>query len=191
MCAKIAALYVHGRIVTGTHHGDAFSKLTIEEKTQIICSGFLDEEHHKFIGEDKEIFVKEIVLIRHANVDDSEDPSVTDQGRSQIKRAANFLNDHMDLSDFQGFNSPIKRCQQTADEFSKELNVFFKPETSLIESASPRMLLAFLNNLPCKSLLITHCDIISSLVYLTTEKCVKEIKYCSPLIVVNNTVTSI
>lgn len=45
----IAALYVNGKIVVGVHHGDAYAKLTPEEKDDPL-SGFIDEKSHLFIS---------------------------------------------------------------------------------------------------------------------------------------------
>ena len=162
-----AALYVHGRIVTGLHHGEAYSKLTAQERCENICSGEYDEEHQKFIAEDrKEFYHKKIILVRHAQ---AENDHITDYGITQVRRAALFLEAFVNLSEYKGFTSPASRCQETAAEFKKELGIQFEVTEQLAEkNTSLEVLKNLLENLPIKSFLVSHCNLIVNLAQLAT-----------------------
>jgi broad specificity phosphatase PhoE len=196
---KIAALYVHGRIVTGTHHGDAFSKLTEAEKHNNICSGFYDEERKKFFTDEKEFYLKKMILVRHAQADNQDDPSLTDYGRFQIQQAANFLNSFVNLSGYQGFTSPIKRCQETAEEFCNEINLSFRTNDKLKEyDGEPPVqfgtrVKTLLEELPDKSVLISHCNLIANLAQLATGIDTSNLKIhnCCILFVENGTLSQL
>ena len=73
---KIPALFANGKLVVGANHGDAFSKLTEQEQDGNISSGFVDQQSHKFISDEQEIYLKEIILIRHAHTGDYFDPGI-------------------------------------------------------------------------------------------------------------------
>ena len=183
-----AAIYVHGRIVTGIHHGEAYKKLTAQEKCENVCSGFLDEEHNKFLAEQKEFYLKRIILVRHA---DAENGSVTEYGRSQIQKAAIFLNAFVSLAEYSGFTSPVQRCQETAAEFSNEINLQFKTDEQLAESnESLESLKKLLENLPSKSFLISHCNLIATLAQLATGINMQEMKIdnCCIIFIKDNTI---
>ena len=168
-----AALYVHGKIVTGTHHGDAFNKLSDKEKNEDICSGFYDKENNKFITDEKEFYLKQIILVRHADAEHCENPGITDLGRSQVQRAATFLNAFVNLSGFKGYASPRRRCQETAEEFSNETCLDFNTSDLLRDANEPHPIFVsrlrkLLKELPDKSFIISHCDFIKTMAYLAT-----------------------
>ena len=77
------ALFANGKVVTGNNHGDAFSKLNVLEQEGSITSGFIDSDLNKFVSDDQEIYLKEILLLRHAHVDDYFDPGISGLGYSQ------------------------------------------------------------------------------------------------------------
>lgn len=176
-----AALLVNGRVVTGINHGDAYSKLTFEEKNGNIESGFFDQQHGEFICEDERVYyMKTILMIRHADAHKNQkDPGITNLGRSQSQRAVSFLN-HLNIKSFVAFSSPARRCLETAEEFCNELNIHFETNDAFKEDGEPHSLVknklkqAF-DDLPPKSLIITHNTIIGLATEIILNRFVSEI----------------
>ncbi len=172
----IAALYTHGRVVTGCNHGDAFGKLTADEQGDDLVSGFLDVDTGKFITEGEHgFYLKHLVLVRHAEpMADEVDPPSTEDGQHQIESAAGCLALH-DLSEYTGFTSPILRCRQTAEILASITHITFAVEDDIREWGDGEELVDFhrriekvLCHLPPKSILVSHCDFILHSAYLAT-----------------------
>ena len=197
---KCAALFVNGRLFTGCHHGDAFSKLNSFEKTKPITSGFYDPQNNKFICDEQEFYLKKIIMVRHAQAEDEgNDPGITDVGRLQVKQAATFFRSFINLKDFVGLASPMKRCQETAEVFCNESNINFDVDEDLLdndgvpESMFVSRLSILLDRLPTKSFLISHCNFIAKLTQLATgiNTAKMAVPNCSITFIENNTVAHI
>lgn len=133
---KQAALYVHGRVVVGFNHGDAFGKLTENEKDEEIVSGFFDSETEEFDGgvATEHFFDKEILLIRHATVEDKPpDPNLTPIGVEQAQQVACTLS-RFDLSEYTAIVSPFLRCLQMANILQQILQIKFHVDPMVAEN---------------------------------------------------------
>jgi len=171
----VPALYIKDRVVTGLHHGDAFAKLSDQEKNDCqLLSGFLDNEHHKFVTEDGTIYLKDIIILRHAQSDlRVEDGPRTPSGRAQAFRAASFLRE-LHLAGYVGFCSPYLRCQQTSAIIREICSIPFETDLHLSRQTSYEddcdfvvRITETLDILPPKSILITHTDFIQNALTLT------------------------
>jgi len=169
------AVFVKDKIVTGSHHGDAFSKLSEEEKNcNELLSGFIDYEHFKFITDDGTIYLKDIIILRHAQSDlRAEDGPITSNGRAQAFRAASFLKT-LCLGGYSGFCSPYLRCKQTSEIIKEICSLQFKTDTHFSKQTTYEDQEDFQNRieetldlLPQKSVLITHTDCIQKILALT------------------------
>jgi broad specificity phosphatase PhoE len=161
---KAALIADDGKVVTGQCHGDCFAQLSASEQEHDICSGFLDEEHGKFISEDCEFYLKQIILVRHAESD--KDGPLTERGQQQAARTASFLS-HLDLRGFQFFTSPRRRCVETSTFFTVRLSCNFIVDYKIDEQSGKESHDVFLARihqmldwLPVRSLVICHCDVI-------------------------------
>jgi phosphohistidine phosphatase SixA len=179
----IPAILCNDKVFTGIHHGDAFSKLTDEEKDSCILSGFIDDL--KFICNDKIIYLKEIILIRHAESTCQENEPITENGKTQALNIANFLNT-INLKDFIGLTSPYIRCQDTSGILEKICKVKFKTNPNLSkknpeenEKDFQKRINDLLEFLPEKSIIITHTDLIQNVLLATCCKQLNCIKNCS------------
>lgn len=168
----IAALFANGKVVTGITHGDAYTKLAPDEQNSC-TSGFLDQTTGRFVTEDENTMCicKKMVFIRHAEYNT---PFLTCNGLHQAKRTAEFLST-LDLSEFVAFSSPYRRCQQTSAIIGAFTDIRFNTEPALGEQHenenSPEFhcrLNTFLDKLPWKSIMITHCDVIAEMTSLST-----------------------
>lgn len=188
----LPAILCNNKLVTGLHHGDAFSKLTEQEKDSEMLSGFID--NLKFICDDRIIYLKEIILMRHGESDSQENGSLTEKGRSQTQKAATFLF-NMNLQGFIGISSPYIRCQQTSRLLHDICEIDFHTDRCLSkkninesnENFQHRMSL-LLDELPAKSILITHTDFIQNilaLINLITEQ-IESVDNCSITYIYNN-----
>src|SRR5271170_6578612 len=102
----VPAILTDNKIVTGTNHGDAFSQLSEIEKNSSLTSGFLDCQHHKFItDQDQIIYLKEIIILRHAESTPEENGPLTNLGKNQANHVAKILL-NMSIQGFIGFHSP-------------------------------------------------------------------------------------
>jgi broad specificity phosphatase PhoE len=189
---NIAALLANGKVITGCNHGDAFGKLSPDEQKGKIISGFIDGKTGKFTGDDLEFYIKEVILVRHAEVDDLDDPEINETGRSQALRAARFLYEDVDLSGYSGLVSPLMRCIQTSNIFQDILELDFKENINLLSQVAGENNDEFtervdlvIKNLPAKSLLISHEGFIINLVRLINGAIISCLPYCS-LTYVNN-----
>src|ERR1700761_1225293 len=117
-----AALFVQGRVIVADSHLLAFETLTLAEQTEHIVSGFLDENTGEFDSDlpADHFFNKEMYLVRHGEVESQgePDPPLSQYGIQEAQRLAQIVVDKK-LSDFQFFTSPLLRCLQTAEIFSR------------------------------------------------------------------------
>lgn len=166
------AIYSNGKIVTGLNHGDAFSKLSEEEKDLPLKSGFIDNHGNRFFTiEGEEIYIRQIILIRHA-IHDYE--HITNEGRQQAQKVAAFLNSmQIKEKEFSCFCSPKTRCKETAEEISKECQIKLETKEMLDEIQPLEQLEDFKKRirncfiiLPKKSIIISHCDFIQMAIQL-------------------------
>ena len=181
----IPAILCNNKIVTGLHHGDAFAKLNEIEKNNCL-SGFID--NLKFITDDHIIYLKEIILIRHAEAEIDENGNITENGKIQAENLSKFLND-MHLQNFATYASPYARCQQT----SKILNLNCLTHNCLCKKSpteSNQDFLKRINDLldfiPEKSILITHSDIIQNILAIINLSQPECINNCSITYIYNN-----
>jgi len=168
----VPAILTDDKIVTGTHHGEAFGKLNETEKDGKLISGFLDCKNHKFItDEDKVIYLKEIIILRHGEATEQENGPLTERGRQQALQVANFLST-MHLQNFQGLHSPYKRCAETSAIIEQNCKVHFAPYDNLSKRQENEIdfcdrLVKTLDSIPEKSILITHTDFIQNVIQIT------------------------
>lgn len=170
--ANLKALLVNGRIVTGVHHGDAFSKLSEDEKTHAnIISGFYNPQTSEFANEDGKIYIKKIIMIRHAKPEIGFDPILSQEGKKRGSEMAKSLISHFDLNGFVGFCSPMKRCIETTFLVARHTSLSFKILPGLVECSPEESSQEFCGRinevfhlLPARSVIITHCDCIGAIV---------------------------
>tara|TARA_Y100000034_G_scaffold82375_1_gene98697 strand:+ start:2812 stop:3426 length:615 start_codon:yes stop_codon:yes gene_type:complete len=193
---KVAALYSKdGRVVTGGNHGEAFSKLSDEEKEGCLTSGFLDIKTGKFTSNEFDCVVKKFVLMRHGHIDDPNDldPKIDDAGRSQVTRAANFLLAELTINDYLVYTSPSKRCVESAEVLCAVCNLSYeiKAELASIRTETPEEFFnrvdLVIKSAPAKSILISHHNFIIQLVQMASGKPIEceTVPYAS-LTLVNN-----
>ena len=124
---KVPALFTSdGKVVTGSHHGDAFSKLTPAEQNGELLSGFIDQQTGKFVYGEQEFYLKRIILIRHAHVPDYFDPAIDEHGQSQCDRVIQFLRSTVSLVNFKAYASCCRRCWQSADRIYFSLGMKYE-----------------------------------------------------------------
>lgn len=195
----VAALYTCGKVFTGTHHGDAFSKMNIHEKEQEIISGFFDSVTGTFITDDDEFYIKKILLIRHATVNTENDPRLTGYGIDQSKFTAEFLKTSVDdISEYKVFSSTSTRCKETSTIISQYLNIPCQSNEELVDKKTDENVVNFmvrikkiLHHLPQKIILISHCNFIINAIQLTagiknfTEHNPECLSFCSVTFVDN------
>lgn len=175
---KIAALLSEdGRIATGRNHGEAFGKLTISEQEHELISGFIDSDTGKFFTEGEEIYIKQIICMRHADVDESEDPSLTEVGCLRAKQTADFIFRQIhDIKQFEFFSSPSKRCVQTSQCLESINSKCYKVSEDFLDKKNDESIARFLfrikkvlNVLPEKSFIVSHCNFIINLAQLVSN----------------------
>ncbi len=164
----VAALYSNGRMVTGSNHGDAFSKLSVMEQDGEMESGFYDPSTGRFFTEEYDFYLKQILLVRHGEPSGTHpDADLTDAGVRQIHRTAQFLCQHFDLSQFETISSPHFRCRRTADIISRTTGVNFSTDQQLREREIPENARTYserigkaLGDSPVKAIYVSHADFI-------------------------------
>ena len=209
----IAALYANGKVVTGGHHGDAFTKLTLEDQQGEITSGFIDSETGKFISDEIEFYAKNIILIRHAHACDYFDPGISGLGYSQCERVVHFLRETQNVQEYQGFASCCNRTRETAEFIFGRLGIHYEVRPDFCDQRnwdlpcwraasqwfeSPysfvERLRYILNTLPANSIIISHCNFVANMAQLAsnTEDITElpewsgSIPHCSVTCVINN-----
>lgn len=174
---KHAALYTKdGKIVTGRFHGEAYGKLSTCEKEQEIISGFFDSSTGQFSSEELNFFIKKIILIRHADVDEEdENPGITVKGRENSAKTANFIAETIeDIKEYQAYCSPLRRCVETSQIFTNRLGINFAIKSDFRDRRNDEPAEAFicrlktaLQTLSPKTIIISHCNLILKVVQLS------------------------
>ena len=170
----IAALYTHRRCVTGRHHGEAYEKLSDQERNNSI-SGFLDVKTGKFVSDETNFYLKQLVLIRHgAYGAKGTDPPINSEGVKAICRIGERLA-QLNLSGYLCYTSPMLRCRQTAAILAAKSHLHFIINEDIREWEDGESMECFrnrvtvvLDRLPPKALLVTHCDFILHSAYIST-----------------------
>ena len=121
-----AALYIEGRIVIADSHLEAYRTLTFsEQNSESLVSGFYDSKTGEFCSdcERDHFYDKEMILIRHAEVCDSNhpDPNISNYGVFQAEKIANTLSE-FPIEKFSLYCSPMLRCLETASIVSETLS---------------------------------------------------------------------
>lgn len=182
MMPYVKALYLNGHIVTGVTHGHAFAELSEEEKEQIdsIVSGFFDEDTGKFIDPDQDLafYTKSIILIRHGNIcqpySENLDPDLSDDGIDEVKKITYFLQKRVNLQNTFALVSPYLRCRHTAQIIADHTRIRFQISSDIREESNDShsdffsRLKNTLDNLPPKSLIISHSDVIEAIIRMAT-----------------------
>lgn len=139
----IAAVFGNGNIATGVNHGDAFMKMSEEDKNAEVISGHVNPDG-TFTTEMSHLN-KEIILIRHGesmwNIkqSDSLDSHLSPMGVFQAMKLAEFLSDNIDdFHSFVGHTSPYHRCLLTSMPLRKAgLRFFVEPDLAELTDHYP------------------------------------------------------
>lgn len=132
------AVFCSGHVESGCHHGDAYSKLTSEEKEafDLLVSGHVNEDG-SFTTEMKHT-TKTILAVRHAesqynvHLTSHLDSDLTNNGEHQ----AHLMSDHFklfNLEGFVGYTSPLLRCVKTARYIQRKTGMNFTVLPELCE----------------------------------------------------------
>lgn len=178
----IAALFTGGKVVTGGNHGEAFCKLTRLEREGSINSGFLDPQTGRFITEDDhQFYIKRIVLLRHAEACDfcyqcprktckykhSSNPTISEFGRLQCEKAANFIIRTLPYHKYVGFCCDCKRVYATASSVFGQIglplqisNRFCDPFPGESVDAFTARIQEVIESLPENSIIVSHSDFV-------------------------------
>ena len=153
------AILADGKVVTGANHGEAFGKLNEDEKNHSVQSGFYNHRKCKFTDEDHDIYLKQILMIRHVEYSDDK---ITETGLRQAKKITEILA-NLNLNGYETSCSPITRCIETAKIIFSD----FKIDCNLVEQDKGESFGIFvkrvhfvLDYIPQKAILISHCDFI-------------------------------
>lgn len=111
------AVFTGGHVATGSHHADAFSHLTVEEKDacDLLVSGHVNEDG-SFTSEMKcsnknLIFVRHVESLLNVGLTDDLDSDITDKG---VNQGLGLVDRLPCLDGYVGFVSPYLRCLKTA-----------------------------------------------------------------------------
>jgi phosphohistidine phosphatase SixA len=167
----VAALFINNRAVSGLNHGDAFSKLLPQEKDGQIESGFIDTETGKFFSDNVKIYLKQVYLIRHGEATGQDQKSkLTKFGILQSHVLAETIS-NKNISEFEFFSSPYLRCKQTAEIIEEQTGLKFcakeelrKQDTEENPEHFCERMTDLIETLPEKSILVTHSDVVISVV---------------------------
>lgn len=183
---KPALLLAGKKVVVGENHGIAYGKLTADEQEAQFLSGFFDPDTKKFMDDEmKPIWLKKIILIRHAHV---QQLHVTSIGRQQAHAVADFLFNTFDLELFRFIASPVDRCVETLQEITKVVSAdycvddrFAEKQTDEDAGHFTKRLHECVDELPDNSIVCTHCDCIFNLLSFSLTKMTLQfnIPYCS------------
>lgn len=139
------AIYVDGKIVTGLHHGEAYSRLSDQEKSsETLLSGFYDENTGRFFSDDKSFYTKSIYLVRHSKpskgYDEDPDPDLSPEGIDKAHSLASHLLD-IEIAEYRGYTSPYLRCLITADIIARKTGIRFVVDPTLADAMCHDVLL--------------------------------------------------
>lgn len=139
----LAAVFSNGRVATGRHHGEAFSKLSCEDQDADLISGHVNSDG-TFTTE-MDHLDKELIIVRHAesmwnaHLSESLDSSLTIKGVSQAQAVAKYIGRNIDCRGLVGFTSPFDRCLLTSMPIRRHSGVkfFVREEISEIANEFP------------------------------------------------------
>lgn len=182
----IAALFANNRAVTGLNHGDAFSKLSSQERDGDIESGFIDTETGKFFSDNVKIYLKQVYLLRHGEATgQGYEDKLTKFGIIQSHVLAETISDK-NISEFEFFSSPFLRCKQTAEIIEEKTGLEFCAKTEMRKQdfdETPdhfcERITDLIETLPEKSIMVTHSDVIINVVAQMVGAIVKCVPNCS------------
>jgi len=132
----VAAVFSNGHVATGRHHGEAYARLSCEDRDADLVSGHVNPDGTFTTEMDHPH--KDILIIRHAEsqwnakLTEDLDSDLTDEGERQRDAVARFIKDNIDYRSFMGFTSPFLRCLKTSNPLRK-LGVRFFVENELAE----------------------------------------------------------
>lgn len=168
----VPALLVSGRIVTASNHGEAFGKLTENEKNNPLVDGFFDPEKQKFISTDKTFYLKKIVMIRHGDSIGFHNSPITEKGKEQSHLVASFI--AKKFADFDFICSPFLRCVETGKIIAQASNAecaidknLAKQEESEKDEDFAQRIKSLIDCLSKKTILVSHTDVIQMICTLT------------------------
>lgn len=182
----IAALFANNRAVTGLNHGDAFSKLSSNERDGYIESGFIDTETGKFFSDNIKVYLKQVYLLRHGEAMGQErDDKLTKLGIIQSHVLAETIS-NKNISEFEFFASPFLRCKQTAEIIEEKTGLKFCAKEEIRKQDSfetpehfCERISDLVETLPEKSVLVTHSDVIIGVIAQMVGMIVKIVPNCS------------
>lgn len=189
-----AALFVEGKVVVGENHGVAFGKLSSEDQNSNLVSGFFNPQTKKFIDEEcKVMWLKKIVLIRHAHVNNLH---LTEIGHQQTSAMSDFLFENIDLNSFEFITSPIDRCVETVQDICGKVSKDFHEDNGFIEKQEHEnpgefidRLCNSIDHLPENSVVCTHFDcIFEMLSFLSNNRSFLKIPHCSSSYIENGAI---
>lgn len=132
-----AALYVHGKVVVGDSHLEAYKKLTSSEKDERLVSGIFDTDTEEFSSElpEDHFYDKEMAFVRHGLAEDTMEPDsdLSELGIKQVQQLASLLAQTFNPKQFIGITSPLLRCLQTSLILHELLDVQFEIQSSVME----------------------------------------------------------
>lgn len=132
-----AALYVHGKVVVGDNHLEAYQKLTSYEKDERLVSGIFDTDTEEFTSElpEDHFYDKEMAFVRHGLAEDAMEPDsdLSELGVKQVQKLASLLAQTFDPKSFTGITSPLLRCLQTSLILHELLDVQFEIQSAIME----------------------------------------------------------
>jgi len=186
MAKYVAALFANNRAVSGLNHGDAFSKLSTNEKNGDIESGFIDVETGKFFSDNLKVYLKQVYLLRHGDATGQHhNDKLTDLGVIQSHVLAETI-EAKNISEFEFFSSPYLRCKQTAQIIEEKSGLKFcakdcfrKQDDEEKEEHFLERIISLIDSLPEKSVVVTHTDIISNIIYQMMNEQVCCVPHCS------------
>lgn len=165
----VAALFVGGKTVIGQTHADAFFLLNTMEKEGEISSGFLDPSTGRFVTDDFQFYIKKILVIRHAEAYLGTNPDITDFGRLQCQKAANFLL-RLPIHQYVGFSCGCKRVYTTALAVFGQVGLPMHVSRRFCDPFEAESIDEFVNrlkevieSLPECSVIISHSDFITNM----------------------------
>jgi broad specificity phosphatase PhoE len=153
------ALYTNGKVFTGKNHGEAFSKLSLEEKKSDIQSGFFNLRTKKFESSESDFFyMMKVILIRHSETNKNKQ-AISDKGIKQSLK----LKPHLSAFNYKYFSSPAKRCIETSLHLSNKFIVdkeFDERRENETHEDFFKRINKVIDLLPNKAIIVSHYDFI-------------------------------
>ena len=153
------ALYTNGKVFIGKNHGEAFSKLSLEEKKSDVQSGFFNLVTKKFESSKSDFFyMMKVILIRHSETNKNKQ-SISDKGIKQSLKLKSYLSDF----NYEYFSSPAKRCIDTSLHLSNKFIVdkeFDERRENETNEKFFKRINKVIDLLPNKAIIVSHYDFI-------------------------------